>query len=122
MVTTTACNACLKSLKGNCRSLNCFSCSLWYHLNCTTLSFKDYKYYSVSDNGWLCFQCRSDVFPFFAFDSHALAELAYNSNTSCLCSRNTVNNKLDPCHDLILCLPFLNIPTYIELIVIYTCL
>ena len=86
MATSTACNDCLKPLKGNCRSLKCTACSLWYHLNCTMLSFKDY-------NGWLCFYCRSDAFPFFALDSYELAELAYNSNISCLCSRNTVSNK-----------------------------
>ena len=56
----------------------------------------------VSDNGWLCFVCRSDAFPFFALDSYELAELAYSSNISCLFSRTTVNNKFEslPCFDL----------------------
>ena len=96
------CKTCLKYVKDNCRSFKCEICHHWFHLRCTTLSIRDHNYYSTSNNQWSCLHCQQNIFPFFALDVFELAQLSFNSNLTCLCSKKISNLKLEtlPCFDL----------------------
>lgn len=65
-----------------------------FHLKCTTLSLKDYKYYTLNNISWLCPDCYVSAFPFATLSADEVSQLSFNSNTSCGCSRNIAENNL----------------------------
>lgn len=94
------CFKCNKSLVNIKRKVQCNACCFWYHQKCTTLSIKEYNYYSKVNYPWTCSNCLSEIFPFHSIDSQLLIDLCvYNSNTICHCSRQIAYSKLDqlPC-------------------------
>ena len=73
----------------------CSLCNLCYHFNCTSLTLADYKYFKSSSLGWTCQICSQSTFPFHSIEDNELVKLSYNSNLSCLCSKNSVNAILE---------------------------
>ena len=55
----------------------------------------DYKYFKSSSLGWTCQTCSKSIFPFHSIEDNELVKLSFNSNLSCLCSKNTVNAILE---------------------------
>ena len=88
------CKNCLKRVRDNCRGIECDICRCWFHLKCTNLSLKDYKYFCKTNDLWICLGCRTEIFPFQNINDTALAELAFNSNEICTCSNNIINSRL----------------------------
>ena len=81
---------CNKLIRSNGRKLECSLCNLCYHFNCTSLTLADYKYFKSSNLGWTCQTCSKSIFPFHSIEDNELVKLSFNSNLSCLCSKNTV--------------------------------
>ena len=73
----------------------CSLCNLCYHFNCTSLTLTDYKYFKSSSLGWTCQIGSQSIFPFHSVEDNELVKLSYNSNLSCLCSKNSVNAILE---------------------------
>ena len=98
------CPCCNKRVSETQRAIECDICFRWFHLRCSLLSSKDYKYYSESNDLWLCDQCRSEIFPFHSVSTSELTKLhVFNSNSTCLCSNKIAKLNLDslPCLDTI---------------------
>ena len=74
--------------------MKCSLCNLCYHLNCTSITLADYKLFKSSNLGWTCQICSQSIFPFHSVEDNELIKLSYNSNLSCLCSKNSVNAML----------------------------
>ena len=89
------CAICNKLIRSNGRKLECSLCNLCYHFNCTSLTLADYKYFKSSSLGWTCQTCSKSIFPFHSIEDNELVKLSFNSNLSCLCSKNTVNAILE---------------------------
>ena len=85
------CAICDKLIRSNGRKLKCSLCNFYYHFNCTSLTLPDYKYFKSSSLGWTCQTCSQSTFPFHSIEDNELVKLSYNSNLSCLCSKNSVN-------------------------------
>lgn len=96
------CKHCTKPVKDNCRAIQCNICQQWLHLKCTVLSVKEYNHLSQCDEEWFCSYCNSSIFPFYHLDVYELAQLAFNSNTACLCSQKISKLRLDslPCFEV----------------------
>lgn len=88
------CPNCKRIVRDHCRAIECDFCANWFHLKCTTLSLKDYNYLTVSQELWLCKDCRNTIFPFNNLDESDLKKLSFNSNTNCNCSQNLVMEHL----------------------------
>ena len=58
------CATCQKPCKSNQNSIYCDLCHLWTHLNCTTLSDKDFQSLSNSNKPYYCKNCYESIFPF----------------------------------------------------------
>ena len=89
---TNKCFECKSNFRRNSRSLICSLCNNNVHLKCTLLAVRDYKYYQINADVWICNQCRSTIFPFYNVDNEELISLSFNSNTTCLCSKKISNN------------------------------
>ena len=89
------CAICNKLIRSNGRKLECSLCNLCYHFNCISLTLSDYKYFKSSSLGWTCQTCSKSIFPFHSIEDNELVKLSFNSNLSCLCSKNTVNAILE---------------------------
>ena len=86
-MTMSKCRNCKRSVRENCRGIQCDSCLWWFHLKCSALFVKEYNYFATTHDLWLCLHCRNELFPFNSVEDHELVEvLVYNSNTDCLCS------------------------------------
>ena len=85
------CAICDKLIRSNGRKLKCTLCNFYYHFNCTSLTLADYKYFKSSSLGWTCQTCSQSTVPFHAIEDNELVKLSYNSNLSCLSSKNSVN-------------------------------
>ena len=60
------CPVCIKSVRENCRSIQCDICKLWIHQSkCSGLSLKQFEVFSLpnSDN-WYCPSCFNSALPF----------------------------------------------------------
>ena len=75
--------------------MECSLCNLCYHFNCISLTLADYKYFKSSSLGWNCQTCSKSIFPFHSIEDNELVKLSFNSNLSCLCSKNTVSAILE---------------------------
>ena len=95
MSSIVICPKCVKVVRDDCRAIECDLCNNWYHLRCSLLTSKIYKYYCETNDLWLCSQCRLDTFPFSNINNTELIELSFNSNTACLCSKQLSNLKLN---------------------------
>ena len=85
---------CLKRVRDNCWGIEYDICRCWFHLKCTNLSLKDYRYFCKTNDLWICLGCRTEIFPFQNINDTVLAELAFNSNEICMCSNNIINSRL----------------------------
>ena len=84
----TKCPICLKSIRNNCRAVECDQCLEWCHFKCSLLTVKEFNSLSASNVLWLCQLCRHEVFPFCSLEDQELLKPAYNSNVKCQCSRS----------------------------------
>ena len=75
--------------------MECSLCNLCYRFNYTSLTLADYKYFKSSSLGWTCQTCSKSIFPFHSIGDNERVKLSFNSNLSCLCSKNTVNAILE---------------------------
>ena len=107
------CAICDKLIRSNGRKLICSLCNFCYHFNCTSLTLADYKYFKSSSLGWTCQICSQSTFPFHSIEDNELVKLSYNSNLSCLCSKNSVNAILED-------LPVLQYRLYQILVIFHT--
>lgn len=82
------CPFCSLIVRDNCRAIECDCCAKWLHLKCTNMSLKAYKSLTLSNDLWLCQACRNSIFPFNNLDDSELLKFSFNSNTSCICSKN----------------------------------
>ena len=90
------CLECSKAFRSNSRGIQCDICHSWFHLKCTLLSLKEYKYFSTTEDLWICLHCRRDIFPFHSLVNHELINLlSFNSNTECLCSNKIMTSRLE---------------------------
>lgn len=88
------CPTCCKQVR-NCKAIECDACFKWFHFRCTSLSAKQFNCIAVSNDMWLCQQCRIKTFPFSNIDCNDLNELTFNSITTCLCSRYMCTHKIN---------------------------
>lgn len=88
------CPRCNKSVSNNSRAIECDVCLNWFHLRCSLLSVKQYNYIAAT-NDLIRQQCRVDTFPFSSINDSDLVHLTFNSNTTCYCSNQICNHKLD---------------------------
>lgn len=89
------CPCCCKAVPAKCRALQCDHCNQWIHFKCSSISVKLYNHLTVSNDLWLCSECKCDIFPFMTINNLELFKLSFNSNTTCLCSNKIARNFLD---------------------------
>ena len=75
------CGECRASVGKNDEALECDSCALWYHRQCTSVSTQKYSIISVNDGSddgiqWYCAACRSDDIDKFAALRKTINELS----------------------------------------------
>ena len=71
------CGSCNKLVSKRYRKIICDQCCKFHHVKCALIKTSEFDLLTSSGSGWLCYSCRSEIFP---LNNQSFDELLHFSN------------------------------------------